>query len=95
MGLGTSARIALGLDPTQAPTVVATGAAAQAPSSSRPLDIEQARHLIDLLGLLEQKTAGHLTPDEQQLLQQLLYTLRLKFVECTRSGGHPTPGGAT
>jgi hypothetical protein len=59
-----------------------------------PQDIHQARHLIDLLGVLEQKTTGNLTPDEQQLLQQLLYTLRLSFVEQNRPGPPAPHGGA-
>ena len=37
--------------------------------------------MIDILALLEEKTRGNLTPDEQQLLETVLYELRLRFVE--------------
>jgi len=86
--LGTSALGALGVPSPvgEAPSGGHQGALA--------VDLEQARHLIDLLEVLERKTAGNLTPDEQQLLQQLLYTLRLTFVERSRSGPIAPPGGA-
>lgn len=40
-----------------------------------------ARHFIDLLGVLEDKTRGNLTPQEEQLLTSSLHELRLVFVE--------------
>jgi hypothetical protein len=39
-----------------------------------------ARTLIDTLGMLEAKTAGHLDGDEQQLLTEVLTALRFRFV---------------
>lgn len=49
-------------------------------------DLEQARSLIDVLGMLQEKTKGNLTNEEQGLLEELLYELRLKYVEKTRRG---------
>jgi hypothetical protein len=46
-----------------------------------PIDLETARHLIDVLGMLEEKTKGNLTPDEQRYLDMTLTSLRLTFVE--------------
>jgi hypothetical protein len=46
-----------------------------------------ARHFIDLLGVLESKTKGQLTPDEEQLLTTNLYELRMAYVECSRNAG--------
>jgi hypothetical protein len=43
-------------------------------------DLMMARHTIDLLGLLESKTKGNLTGEEEQLLQQVLFDLRMRFV---------------
>jgi uncharacterized protein DUF1844 len=40
-----------------------------------------AKQLIDILALLEEKTRGNLTSDEQQLLETVLYELRLRFIE--------------
>jgi hypothetical protein len=37
--------------------------------------------MIDILGLLEEKTRGNLSAEERQLLEQGLYELRLRFVE--------------
>jgi hypothetical protein len=46
-------------------------------------DLPAAKHMIDLLGTLEAKTKGNLTDDEEQLLRQLLFDLRLRFVRET------------
>ncbi len=40
-----------------------------------------ARQTIDLLGMLEEKTKGNLSGDEERLLGQILYDLRVRFVE--------------
>jgi hypothetical protein len=39
-----------------------------------------ARHNIDLLGLLQDKTRGNLDKEEQKLIENLLYDLRIKYV---------------
>lgn len=44
-------------------------------------NLPQAKEIIDLLSLLEEKTKGNLTKEESNLLSNLLYTLRMKFVE--------------
>jgi len=44
---------------------------------------EVAKQNIDILALLQAKTKGNLTPDENQLLDNLLTEIRLKFVEVT------------
>ncbi len=46
-------------------------------------DLEGARHIIDLLSMLEQKTKGNLSNEEQQLLGSILYELRMKFMAKT------------
>ncbi|HET8649252.1 MAG TPA: DUF1844 domain-containing protein [Gemmatimonadales bacterium] len=54
----------------------------QLPAEAGGADARQvAQTLIDTLGMLEQKTAGHLDPDEKQLLEQALTGLRFRFVE--------------
>ena len=46
-----------------------------------PVDLEAAGQMIDILALLEEKTRGNLTAEEQQLLETILYELRLRFIE--------------
>ncbi len=43
-----------------------------------------ARHTIDTLALLQDKTQGNLTPEEQELLTNLLTELRMRFVEASK-----------
>jgi hypothetical protein len=50
-------------------------------------NLSLARQTIDLLAMLEVKTAGNLTPEEARFLRDLLADLRLKFVEKSRGGG--------
>jgi len=40
-----------------------------------------ARHSIDLLAILQEKTRGHLTTEEQRLLENGLTELRFRFVQ--------------
>jgi hypothetical protein len=46
-----------------------------------PLDLEMAKHLIDVLGMLETKTKGNLDEAEGKLLASLIYDLRVAFVD--------------
>ena len=47
-------------------------------------NLDLAGHNIDLLCMLQAKTKGNLTAEESQLLEGLLYDLRLKYVEARR-----------
>jgi hypothetical protein len=49
-------------------------------------DLDGAAQMIDILSLLEEKTRGNLTAEERQLLEQLLYELRVRFVEVSKTG---------
>jgi len=51
------------------------------------VNLDGAAQMIDILALLEEKTRGNLTMDERQVLEQVLYELRLRFVEA--SSGKP------
>lgn len=44
-------------------------------------DLTLAKQTIDILDLIRQKTQGNLTPEEAELLRELLYNLRLAFVK--------------
>jgi hypothetical protein len=50
-------------------------------SAVGPVDLVAAGQMIDILGLLEEKTRGNLTAGERDLLETVLYELRLRFVE--------------
>ncbi len=52
-----------------------------------PPSLEMAKHFIDLLQVLEDKTKGNLTADEKALLDQVLYEMRMTFVQL--AGGGP------
>ena len=43
-----------------------------------------ATQMIEILGMLQQKTKGNLAPEEQQFLEQALFELRMRFVEASK-----------
>ena len=49
-------------------------------------NLEGAAQMIEILALLDVKTKGNLTAEERQLLEQVLYELRLRFVEASSGG---------
>jgi hypothetical protein len=66
--LGTSALMMMGeqLDPQQ---------------PRMPANLVQAKEIIDILSMLEEKTRGNLTADEGAVLSDMLYALRMKYVD--------------
>jgi len=70
ISLGSSSLMLMGeqLDPQQA---------------TMPVNLPQAKEIIDLLSVLETKTKGNLTSEEQAVLRDMLYALRMKYVSLT------------
>ena len=70
ISLGSSSLMLMGeqLDPQQSPL---------------PVNLPQAKEIIDLLSVLEEKTKGNLTSEEQAVLRDMLYALRMKYVSLT------------
>ena len=56
----------------------------EGPEGPTEVDLEAARHMIDLLGLLQQRTRGNLTPEEDHMLDNVLADLRIKFVALSK-----------
>lgn len=79
--IATQAMIALGvtLDPLH-------------PEAVEP-DFAQARHLIDTLQMLHDKTAGNRTPEEDIVLGDLLHEARMAFVSLQSAPPPPSPSG--
>jgi len=73
LSLGSSALIHLG-------QVEAPG------EGGRQRDLPMAKHTIDLLSLLREKTKNNLSQEEDELLESLLYDLRLRYVEAVKAG---------
>ena len=47
-------------------------------------DLPMAKHTIDILSMLEEKTRGNLTSAEEKLMESLLYDLRLRYVNASK-----------
>ena len=56
-----------------------------------PANLPAAQQMIDILSLLEEKTRGNLSAEERQFLDQILYELRLRYVEASKQGPAPEP----
>lgn len=71
-------------------TLLATTLATQAMSAlgqlpgddgqTAPINLDYARHFIDLIGVLEEKTKGNLTEEESSYLSEILHQMRMAFV---------------
>jgi hypothetical protein len=74
LSLGTQASMMLGMS---------------APPGQRPAapDLQGARSIIGLLEVLRDKTEGRRTAEEEEVLQGLLYELRMQYVALARKGG--------
>ena len=51
----------------------------------RDVDVELGKHWIDVLGMLQKKTEGNLTPQEKRMLEGLLADLRMQYVSLVNS----------
>ena len=62
------------------------GDVADPSSGQKPApNFEAADHAIEMLALLEEKTKGNLTDEEERFLKQVLYELRVRYVEAKQS----------
>ena len=65
-----------------------------APEGGQPhVDLIGARQTIDIIGVLQEKTKGNLTSKEQTMLQNVLYELRMAYLEVTNLITQAPPPG--
>jgi len=66
-----------------------------APQGAKPeVDLIGARQTIDMVAMLQDKTKGNLTPQEDNMLRNILYELRMAYLEVTNLITNPPPAGA-
>lgn len=53
-------------------------------SRAREPNLPLAKQTVDILGMLREKTRGNLSQEEAQLLDNLLYDLRMKYVDAKK-----------
>ena len=63
----------------------ALGAVPHPATGKRSLDLETGKYWLDILGMLKDKTAGNLHPQESRLIEGLLADLRLQYVQLVRA----------
>jgi len=66
-------------------TFFSLGAIADPASGRRYVDLALAKHHIDMLGVLEEKTKGNLTEDETKLLDRAIYEARMQYVQTAQA----------
>lgn len=60
--------------------LLALGGVEDPKTKRRYVDLGLAKHYVDMLSVLEEKTRGNLTDEEKQLLDQALYETRMRYV---------------
>jgi len=63
-------------------------------AGEKKVDLESARYSIDIIAMLEEKTKGNLTPDEERYLKAALHDLRMRYVEAASGKPEPPPADA-
>lgn len=53
-------------------------------NNKKEQNLNQAKYIIDTLGMIKEKTKGNLTPDEEKILDNILYELRMKYLELNK-----------
>ena len=81
LSLGSSAMVNLG-------KISAPG------SDEVTIDLAAAKQIVDILGVLEEKTRGNLTDDEKRLMDQGLYECRLQYVHLAQNVADMAAPGA-
>jgi len=71
LSIGSAAMMGLGLAP-------------RPDSGKTEVDLDMARQNIDLLEMIQKKTLENLTPDEDKLMERVLYEVRTKFLEVSK-----------
>ena len=66
-------------------TLIALGDMPHPTTRRQTINLPQAKYLIDLLGILEEKTKGNLSAEENRLFKDTLYQLRMRYL--TKAGG--------
>jgi Domain of unknown function (DUF1844) len=75
--------------------MIALGKLPAPDNQPHPVDLETARHLIDVLAMLERKTKGNLEEAEAKLVASLIYDLRIAFVDVRQASPMPSAGTPT
>ncbi len=65
--------------------LVALGEMPHPATRKQSVSLPQAKYLIDLLGVLEEKTRGNLSADEEKVFKDALYQLRMRYL--AKAGG--------
>ncbi|HOW42703.1 MAG TPA: DUF1844 domain-containing protein [Candidatus Omnitrophota bacterium] len=65
---------------------IAMGVMPNPMTNKKEENIPQARLLVDTLAMLKEKTHGNLSSEEDSLLENLLYELRMQYVAKTKGG---------
>ena len=61
--------------------LVQLGKVEEPSTGKKSINLDLAKHTIDMIAMLEEKTKGNLTEEENNLLKALLSEIRLAFVE--------------
>ena len=61
--------------------LVQLGKVEEPSTGKKTMNLDLAQHTIDMIAMLEEKTKGNLTEDENNLLQALLSEIRMAYVE--------------
>ena len=66
---------------------ISLGVMANPATNQKEENTAQAKFIIDTLGMLKEKTKGNLTKEEETLLENVVYELRMQYLSKSQQGG--------
>ncbi len=63
------------------------GEIADPATGKKLIDFSLARHAVDTLAMLQEKTKGNLDDDEAEMLKNVLYDVKIRFVQTVKDQG--------
>jgi len=67
-----------------AQTMMALGQMAHPGTNESHVDLDSAKYLIDTIEMIQKKTKGNLTPEEDKAMQTLVYQLKMVYVKISK-----------
>lgn len=66
--------------------LIALGEVENPVTKKKEASLDQARYIIDVIAMLEEKTKNNLTPEEKDAISHILYELRMRYIEKEKEG---------
>jgi len=65
-------------------TLISLGEVPNPANGKKEQNLDQAKYMVDTIGMIKEKTKGNLSKSEESIIENVLYQLRMKYLEMTK-----------